>query len=506
MKPQIIKIKNFKGFGPRFAMRTVLPNTSVFCLLLTMVIGMALSLASCKKFVEIPPPNTQLVTTSVFANNATATSAQIAIYAQMWGNAESYSLAVNMGLYSDELQNYSTGSGQIQLYSNSLTSGTGPNTWQDYYQYIFYANLVISGLQSTAGCSPAVKNQLTGEALFVRAFCHFYLTNTYGDVPLALTTDPNITGKLSRTPRLQVMQQVIADLQSAQNLLNSNYVDGTDTVVTTERVRPNKSAALSLLARAYLYMGDYSKNPSSSYYVKADSAASAVIANSEYSLSLLSDVFLENSSEAIWQWQTPQPTIYDTQDGANFILTGAPSTGSTNFTTISTQLLNAFEPGDQRLVNWIGSITEGATTYYFPYKYKVGNAYLNQEYTMVLRLGEQYLIRAEARAHDGNSGGAVSDLNMIRSRAALPNYAGATDQASLLAAILHERQVELFAEWGHRWFDLERTGNAPVVMGGQNGVCQYKGGTWNSNNYQLLFPVPQSDILVDHNLTQNTGY
>src|SRR6202000_1804437 len=102
----------------------------------------------------------------------------------------------------------------------------------------------------------------TGEAKFIRAFWHLYLTNVYGDVPLALTTDYNVTGKLSRTPRVQVLQQVITDLKDAQSSLNSNYVDVTDTTATTERVRPNKAAATALLARVCLYLGDYAKDAS----------------------------------------------------------------------------------------------------------------------------------------------------------------------------------------------------------------------------------------------------
>jgi hypothetical protein len=473
----------------------------------------AFSIEGCKKFIEVPPPTTQLVSTNVFNNNATATSAQLAIYATMWTDAESYYMALNMGLYADELQNYSTSTTQLQLYRNSLQAAITVGPWVGYYEYIFYANSVITGLKTVSGTSPAVKNQLIGEAEFLRAFLHFYLTNIYGDVPIVLTTNPNINEKIARSPRVQVLQQVITDLQSAESLLNSNYVDGSDTIVTTERVRPNKAAALALLARAYLYMGDYSKNQS--YYVKADSAASAVISNSEYTLSPLNSVFLANSSEAIWQWQTPQPNAYNfSYDGANFILIGSPES-SYSQAAISPQLLNSFESGDQRLTNWIGSITVGPATYYFPYKYKNNNNNLNtgiNEYTMVLRLGEQYLIRAEARAREGNTGGAESDLNMIRNRAGLPNTT-ATSQADLLAAILYERQVELFTEWGHRWFDLQRAVatalpvNAATVLGptGTN-LCKVKGGSWNTNNYQLLFPIPQTDILDDHNLTQNVGY
>jgi len=466
----------------------------------------------CKKYVQVPPPTTQLVTASVFNNNATATSAQTNIYTLMFSNNESYTMAVDLGYYSDELKAYTSSSGPAtQLYTNSLSPIQLYPAWQNAYKYIYDANAVINGLQTTVGCSPAVKQQLIGEAYFIRAFWHFYATNLYGDAPLVLTTDYNINGKIGRTSRIQVLQQVIADLKNAQNLLNSNYVDASDTLTTTDRARPNKAVATALLARAYLYLGDYAKD--ASQYVNAEAQASAVIANSAYSLSSLTgtnSVFMKNSSEAIWQLRTPLSgsgtAAYDTNDGVDFILISAPSsTSGFNNSTISTQLMNSFETGDLRKTNWISSYSTTTTpnvTYNFPYKYK-NRTYLNQEYVMVLRLGEQYLVRAEARAQQGNINGALADLNMIRSRAGLQPYAGATDKVSLLTAILHERQVELFCEWGHRWFDLCRTGNAPAVMGV---VTPLKGGVWNSDNHQLLFPIPQVDLNADVNLTQNPGY
>jgi hypothetical protein len=72
------------------------------------------------------------------------------------------------------------------------------------------------------------------------------------------------------------------------------------------------------------------------------------------------------------------------------------------------------------------------------------------------------------------------------------------------SAILHERQVELFAEWGHRWFDLIRTGTVNSVMGSPGNVCAMKRGVWNAND--TLYPIPQSEIKNDVNLTQNLGY
>jgi hypothetical protein len=146
-------------------------------------------------------------------------------------------------------------------------------------------------------------------------------------------------------------------------------------------------------------------------------------------------------------------------------------------------------------------VTVSGVTYDYADKYKIG--LVNEataEYDVVLRLGEQYLIRAEARAEENNLTGSAADLNFIRTRAGLPNTT-ATSQAALLAAILHERQVELFTEWGHRWFDLKRTGNLNAVMGA---VTPIKGGTWTASG--ALYPIPQSEITLDPKLTQNEGY
>jgi hypothetical protein len=121
-------------------------------------------------------------------------------------------------------------------------------------------------------------------------------------------------------------------------------------------------------------------------------------------------------------------------------------------------------------------------------------------------LAEQYLIRAEAEAN-GAPGGvsqAVIDLNTIRKRAGLGGYIGSQVTDSVLTAIYHERQVELFTEWGNRWFDLKRTGLVNAVMGSPGNVCQQKGGNWNPD--WQLYPIALSELQADPNLKQNSGY
>jgi len=438
-------------------------------------------------------------TASVFDNDASATSAQTNIYSQMVSYNESYNLVLQTGFLGDELTSYSTVSTMQEYYEDAMLSSSITSPWVDGYNYIYQANAVIQGLQTGSGITTATFQQLTGEAKFTRAFWNFILTNCYGAIPLATTTDYSITSTLSRTAQPIVYQQIITDLTAAEGLLSANYVDATDTSITTDRVRPTKWAAAALLARVYLYTGSYDSAIQQATFVINGS-------NGLYSLcDSLNNVFLANSSEAIWQLPPSQPSNDPYVDDAYFfVLSGAPSNGTSNNATISLQLMGSFEAGDWRMTHWIGVYPANGVNYYFPYKYKVTQTLTPApaEYNMVLRLGEQYLIRAEAYAQQGNTNGALADLNAIRNRAGLMSYGGATDKNSLLAAIFHERQVEMFTEWGNRWFDLKRTDSMQAVM---SVVCPYKGGgSWNST--KALYPLPLSDLNIDVNLKQNPGY
>jgi hypothetical protein len=468
-------------------------NTFSVFLLWVLVIGAV----GCRKFVQIDSPNDRVVTASVFNNAGTATSAIFAIYAKM--TQESYNMSLKCGLLSDELTNYSNDASAIGYYTNSMSAmGTPATLWNNAYNYIYQANAIMEGLNTNKEVDEVIIRQLTGEAKFIRAFWYFYLTNCYGDVPLVTSTDYTVNSQLPRTARSEVYEQIIKDLEGAEALLNSNFVDQTDTTITTDRVRPTKYAAAALLARIYLCTGDYAQ---------AEIKASEVINNSSmFTLqSDLNQVFLANSNEAIWQLAVPTPTSNNTFDGYAFILRAAPkNNGITNISTISNQLLGAFESGDQRRISWIGEFTTTSpvATYYFPFKYKVYQSDDITEYTMILRLAEQYLIRAEARVQQNSDASSIlQDINVIRHRAGLPDYAGGTEKQSLLDAIIHERRTEFFAEWGHRWFDLIRTDKINDVM---NAVAPLKGGTWNSN--WQLFPIPQAERLVDIHLSQNNGY
>lgn len=456
----------------------------------------------CKKQLEVGQPVTSLTSADVFSNDKSTASVLTGIYSQMNGitGYTLNSVILYGALSSDELTLF-PGAGNstfTQYYTNNLSAQSiAPDFYYTAYPIIYTTNSVVENLNAASKLTPALRQQALGEAYFMRAFCYFYLVNLYGDVPLAITTDVKINSVLPRAPIATVYKQIINDLKSAQSLLSIGYRDGSLLNSTIERVRPTKWAATAFLARVYLYTSDWT-----------DAAAQAtnVINNTAlFNLSDLNSVFLANNNEAIWQLQ-PVNGGENTPDALTFII---PQTGLSGIrpVSLSLRLLKSFEPGDQRLTNWVGKFIDPTTTpnnvYYYAYKYKVDsiNAPVT-EYEMVFRLGEQYLIRAEAEAYGAGGGlsGALADINKIRLRAGLPAIASVSN-SDLLNVISHERQVELFTEWGHRWLDLKRTGKVDSVM---KIVTPVKGGVWNTN--YSLYPISLPQLKADPHLSQNSGY
>src|SRR5690606_16340716 len=99
----------------------------------------------------------------------------------------------------------------MNYYNNALLPIN--SSWSRMYNFIFVANSAIEGLNEATALTPAVKQQLMGEAKFVRAFCYFYLINLYGDVPLVVTTDYRVNAILPRASEMMVYEQIISDLK-----------------------------------------------------------------------------------------------------------------------------------------------------------------------------------------------------------------------------------------------------------------------------------------------------
>lgn len=439
------------------------------------VLLLSIPLWSCKKFVDVKPA-TNLLGEFIFDNDATITSALNGVYIQFSSGFET--AYTEPALYADELTYaYSQVAEQ-----NAYTANTYISFFDHYYSVIYNANAILEGIDAAQKITPATKSIVKGEALFLRAYSYFQLVNFYGAVPYVTVTDANVSGVQGNTAVNTIYQNIIADLKTSAGLLTNTYP-------ASNRTRINKQTANSLLAKTYLYTNDW---------VNAANTASLVISSGVYGINNdLNSVFYTTSNETIFQvWNENGITL-----GSQFL---QYSSASDVIYPVRPELVNAFGTGDLRKGIWIkpGTGPAVATNTYVVNKYKANGTSSSQaeEYTIVFRLAEIYLIRAEALAQQNTSATTASgatDLQVTRNRAGLVAPLIINSSTQLLSAIADERRKELSFESGNRWFDLKRTNQAIAVL---------KPIKPNIDAHNLLLPFLIKYTILNKNLIQNPGY
>lgn len=466
--------------------RSIVKNITMAC----GVLLLAISLTSCKKMVEVPKPANEILIADAFTDSASATGAVTGIYAGMimnevfeWGG-----LTLNTSVGADELN-----AAAITAFEKNALGSTDPliaKMWAAPYNTLLIVNTAMEGLIQSSTLSSIARNQLLGECYVDRAFLNFQLVNLWGSAaPLVITSSFVNNTALPSSSTEALYAQIISDLKQAQAMLRNDYP-------SPNRARPNLMAANALLARTYLYTEAYDK---------AITEATKVIESGIYTLPAPENAFIQGSNETIWSIQPNLSAIPGVSPDGNLYVPFFDF--MTPGYTLSPGLVAAFETGDQRKEYWTNTVTIQDMAYTYPYKYKKN--YFNTaeaENYVVLRLAEQYLIRAEAYCKLGNITNAVADLNTVRARAGLPGLqATSLNEVSCMAAVEQERRMELFVEWGHRWYDLKRW---PATDGSKSTradqVLSVLKTTWQP--FQKLYPVPIDQFRYDANLIQNPGY
>lgn len=453
-----------------------------FTKLIYLLLPLGLLSTGCNKLLEVTPKYIY-TTEQIYANDQLADSVVLALYGK-FANIQN-NLSVTTGFSSDEIKPgiNSFNPGYTYMYTYNLNPFSGPTNdfWTECYTVIGISNAMVEGVMQSKGMTQAGKDEVLGQAKFMRALNYYFLVNLYGDVPLVLSSNYQEERLKPRVGVSIVYTQIIQDLEDASKLLADNYRD--------QRVRANKWAALALLSRVCLFTKDWTK---------AEQAASQVIGQTQlFQLGQLDneadtkpmDIFTKNNTEQILQlWNSLGASI------------GSISIGEFSgfaVTEDETGLLSAFESNDKRKENYIKFDETTASYQINKYRSTGEESTPNNEYTSVLRLSEQYLNRAEARLELGLPT-ALDDINILRKRAGLANLPSGLPKPQALQAIVQERRVELCFEWADRWFTLKRLGLADAVM------AKAKPTTWKS--FAQLYPVPTTEIQNNRQLTQNPGY
>lgn len=452
------------------------------------------TVSGCKKLLDIDPPKNERPSEIVFGSVETAKAALSGAYSTL-SQSQTYSVNLTLAnaLAADELRALSGTARYAALQNNTyepLTSSYTSDIWTDSYTSIYQFNSIIIGLSNNPAVNATVSKQIVAEAKTMRAYCYLQLVGLFGDVPLVLTTNVDQTALTPRVAASTVYTQIIQDLNEAKADLGEDYVSNSG---VSNRMQANRSTASALLSRAYLTIGNTQEAIRNATEVIGNTGLYQLLPGSQ-----LNDVFLTNSKEAILQLGSALSAITGyTNEGQAFV--SNPFSFSLSF-TLSDGLLAAFEPNDLRRTAWVRQVTMNGVTAAEPYKYQnydreSATASQRFEVPTVIRLAEIYLIRAEAYAASGNRALALADLKTIRERAGLPELPA---NVNINDAVLQERRIELFCERGDRWLSLKRTGRIDAVL------AAAKPATWQS--YAQLFPIPQTALDTNPNLTQNQGY
>lgn len=395
--------------------------------------------------------------------------------------------------------------------SNGQTTGISQyvNTGSDYPSetgyYIFYASL--ANVNNALAAAEKIEssddvNKYKGQLLAWRAMLHFDLARIFCKIPTTVSDPSKELGlvladevkptdyKGTRTDLKSTYDYIISQFTQALELLPAEYTNG----------YIGYHAALALRARAYLYMGEYSK---------ALADAKEVIQTSGKSLYGLGNYLnawsgIEGAGENLFELLTT--STYNMQRYAPGYYCDADGYSECGFNTDAYlyKYLSS-HPEDVRsgLIKDQSAASYQSSAGYYPNKYpgREGSLYVNN--IPVVRLSEMYLIAAEAAWHIDNPSATI-DVNATSATAATymntlddNRIAGYTSKATVsLADILHEYEIEMFLE---NQITYAYWRNKQSVTANTAEVINY-------DDYRVLQPIPDREINYNADLQQNPGY
>lgn len=493
------------------------------------IIGTALMiivLSSCKKDFLTLPPETTLTTPVFFKTQADFQQAVNGAYAPLrtlyYNPANNNSSGYIMGeMHSDNTHyilnpNFRATIDQEQIadFINDPSSLVVTARYTTDYLIIARANQVLAPIDA-ADFDQTLKDNIKGQALFLRAFAYFDLVQYFGKVPLHLTpVESREETALPLTSTDSIYAQIITDAQKAASLLPPKS--------TQEAGRATKGAANTLLANVYIVMKQYAQ---------AETVLKGVVNSGEYTLlpdyAAVFNPANKNNSESVFEIQykegsegyasdfitpiLPQPISAQevTATFAKYNVTPSSIQALTieAYNIPTPDIIAAYEAGDKRKDASIGYATASGTTYPFIIKYLHPHAQfgITNDNWPVYRYSEVLLLLVEALNEQSKSPEALPYLNMVRNRAGLGNIT-TTSQDELRDIIMHERRVELAFE-NKRWTDLVRTGTAKAVISAYGARVKanpqayyYPAGQAPPpaafTNISLTFPLPASEALL----------
>lgn len=457
-----------------------------------LVAAVLLGAGACSDFLDVEPVSS-LPREKAITGPTSARAAVLGIYdALQDGDYYGGDFVLLTDVSSDDVTWTGTFTTYADAEDNNLRADNGAveAMYNAMYTGIARANFAIASLPSVAGMSDAEKQELLGEAYFLRALFYHDAVRLWGGtqpgdlgVPLVLApiANPSSAAPVPRSTVGQVYTQILSDLDQADARLSDDNLPN----------RASHSAARALRARVELYRRNWAQ---------AEALATEVINSGTFALAPSHGA--QFTEEGI---PTSEDIFKVSFTAVDFSNIGYYYLGRYE-TAPDTRLMRLFSPGydpNNAYATWAPAEDRGNNDIFvdqddFQYGYKFPTTAGAEDFP-VLRLAEMYLIRAEARAHIGGASLplAIADVNVIRRRAGADTLVfgvDATTQQEVLDVVEREWRME-FAMEGHRWFVLRRFGTMAAYLASQG-----------ADPTQERYPIPQSEINVVPGLQQNPGY
>lgn len=478
------------------------------------------SLSSCTSFLD-ENPNDRLVTKNFYKSSGDAQASVDAVYNVLY-SIYHRNIFLLCDLPTDGMKN---GLGMPNPYLQDLEflRHNSENTfirdmWKDNYDGIMRANEAINNIP-LINMEQEIKDRLIGEAKFLRALYYFNLVRFWGDVPLILKLDNIEDAKGKRVPKDEIYNQIISDLKDAVSVLPLRYD-------TANEGRATQGAAKILLGKVYLTNGEYEQ---------ANQVLRNIIEHeNEYGYGLQEDYAAnwnpatEAGKEAVFYIEfKPQPLEHNSEMGMIAPKYSIPEyvgvAGSNEADIPTIELYNAYGKGDKRRgVNFRTEYTNPVNGHKITSSIPLFSKYYQKGILSdtqceinihIIRYSDALLSYAEALNEVGKTTQAIALLNRVRERA----YGNTTSdyhnlsQSEFKNVLLNERWLEFPLE-GLRWFDLVRMGKFIERMKAHS---RYEANIAEKNkvdieknlkDYMILMPIPQHELDLNKNLTQNPGW
>jgi len=360
----------------------------------------------------------------------------------------------------------------------SASNGSASALWGVIYSMSYIASFLNEGLPDIE-IPQNEFDEITAAASFLRAYAYFVGAYTFGGLPIVTTTNVDENRVIPRATFEETLDFIESELLYALDKLPEESFNAGEAT---------NGAVKALLARFYLYQGDWSEAEKYATEVIDGQGTREYILEEEFE-NAVSDFSTESILEIVYSANDNPGT--STNFSINNLFVGRREIIPSSEMVLAMQN----DGGDRNVVlefdgtNVKGSDNGWTIVRYGPF-----------DNIQLIRLSEMYIIRAEARAQQDNISGANSaeaDINKVRERAGVPLIQGSSKNQMLLV-IENERRMELCFE-GHRWYDLVRTGRAQTVMNDF---------TSNWTEKDELWPIPFREITNNPSLknAQNPGY